>query len=202
MKQILLKTTYGLMALTLSSTLLWSHGGEKHEKKKPDIIESVQTSTVSSVASQKVDIKPIRQTPSKEKMINKVYQKINLNYLSDIKPIFEKKCFDCHGTLKRKPWYYDLPVVSYIIQKDMEEAKEHTDMRKDFPFVSHETPYNDLKSIKKIGLKGGMPPLQYILGHWDARLTDSEKEQLVKWSEHGMKLIEKLGINTEKKSSH
>ena len=202
MKQMLLKTTYGFMALTLSSTLLWSHGGAKHENKKPDTPKAVQSPTESSVPSQKVDSKPKIPTPTKEKMINKVNQKINLSYLSDIKPIFEKKCFDCHGTLKRKPWYYDLPVISSMIQKDMKESKEHMDMRKDFPFVSHETPYNDLKSIKEIGLKGGMPPLQYILGHWDAGLTDSEKEQLVKWSEYGMTLIEELGIYPEQKPSH
>ena len=125
-----------------------------------------------------------------------IYSEINKTYITDIKPIFEKKCFDCHAELNNAPWYYKVPGVKQMMDKDIREAKEHIDMRKDFPFISHESPLDDLKSIKKIGIEGGMPPLRYILGHWDSRLTDTEKKKLVEWAS---KSIELLQVETIKK---
>ncbi len=216
MQKMILKSATSLSLILLLSTQLWSHGGEKHEKKEP---AKKMSKTKESITKNHAKIKVIEDTvapdttkqlskklstpvSSKEEIMQKTYQTINTTYLADIKPIFEKKCFDCHGTLKEKPWYYDIPGISYMIQKDMEESKEHMDMRKDFPFVSHESPYNDLKSIKEIGLNGGMPPLQYILGHWDSILTDDERKKLVTWSEKSMQDIEEKGINTQAESSH
>ena len=34
-----------------------------------------------------------------------------------------------------------------------------------------------------------MPPLRYILGHWDAKLSDDEKKRLVKWSSESIQLL-------------
>jgi len=200
MQDFIIKTSISL-TLLLFSTQLYSHGNEKHEKKRPAENRMLQT-TVTTDTTQNLAKELTRPMSSKEEIIKKTYQTINNAYLSDIKPIFEKKCFDCHGVLKNKPWYYDIPGISYMIQKDIKESKEHMDMRKDFPFVSHESPYNDLKSIKEIGLNGGMPPLQYIIGHWDSKLTDNERKKLLIWSEQSMKLIEGKGIDIQIKSSH
>jgi len=60
----------------------------------------------------------------------------------------------------------------------LKRQKKHLDISKDFPFISHETPLKDLKSLRFIGLKGGMPPLRYILGHWKSTLNDDEKKSL------------------------
>ena len=119
-----------------------------------------------------------------------IYSEINKTYLMDIKPIFEKKCFDCHADIKDIPWYYRIPGVKQMMDKDIREAKEHIDMRKDFPFISHESPLDDLKSIKKVGTEGGMPPLRYILANWDARLTDEEKKKLIEWADRSIELLE------------
>jgi len=201
MQKIISNTTTSLVIIFTSSTQLWSHGGETHEKKKSIQSHTAQT-TVTPYKTRQLSKELTVPMSSKEEIIQKTYQEINSAYLSDIKPIFEKKCFDCHGTLTKKPWYYDIPVVSYMIQKDMREAKEHMDIRKDFPFVSHESPYNDLKSLKEIGVNGGMPPLQYIIGHWNSKLTDDERKKLVIWSEKSMQIIEEKGIDTQAESSH
>ncbi len=160
-----------LVTITVfTPTWVFSHGGENHVKSI--VKKEPQTK------SQDIDTR------------KEAYQKINDAYLVDIKPIFEKKCFDCHGDLKKSPWYYKVPGIKQMIDYDMREAKEHIDMRKDFPFVSHESPLKDLKSIKEIGLEGGMPPLRYILGHWDARLSEAEKKSIVKWSSESIKRLQ------------
>jgi len=77
-----------------------------------------------------------------------------------------------------------------MIEYDMKEAKKHLDMEKDFPFISHESPLEDLKSLKEVALEGDMPPFRYILGHWDASLTKDEKEKLIKWTQESIDKLE------------
>lgn len=150
---------------------LLSHGTEEHN--------SVQNETV----------KVKKEQPSKLERYDDLYSMINRQYLDQIKPIFEKKCFDCHAVATTLPWYYAIPGIRQLIDHDIKEAKEHMDMRKDFPFLSHETPLKDLQSLRGIGLEGGMPPLRYILGHWESRLTSDEKKMIIQWTEKSIKVL-------------
>ena len=159
-----------IVILALSPALVWAHGEVSHTN---------EMSKTKKVAVQSSDM-----------MKTMIYPEINKTYITDIKPIFEKKCFDCHADMKNAPWYYKVPGVKQMIDKDIREAKEHIDMRKDFPFISHESPLNDLKSLKKIGMEGGMPPLRYILANWDTRLTDVEKKKLLEWATRSIGLLE------------
>ena len=156
--------------LALFPILVWAHGDVSHA---PEMIKNKKNSMQSS-----------------DMMKTVIYAKINKAYIVDIRPIFEKKCFDCHAELNNAPWYYKVPGVRQMMNKDIREAKEHVDMRKDFPFISHESPLDDLKSIKKIGKEGGMPPLRYILANWDARLTDAEKKKLIEWAGRSIELLQ------------
>ncbi len=72
----------------------------------------------------------------------------------------------------------------------MSEAKKHLDMSKGFPFISHETPLKDLKSLREVIEENDMPPFQYVLGHWDSMLTKEEQKKLYQWVEES---INKLG---------
>ncbi|MDF1878093.1 heme-binding domain-containing protein [Sulfurimonas sp. SAG-AH-194-C20] len=157
-----IQTTLCLIALT-SPLVLLAHGGKVHE--------SMESKT------------------SMQKPKNIDYTLITAAYKKDIKPIFKAKCFDCHSTQTIYPWYYKIPGVKQIIEYDIREAKKHLDMTQDFPFVSHETPIKDLKSIEEAIQEDAMPPLKYILGHWDARLTDTEKEKVSKWTEESIQIL-------------
>ena len=159
-----------IVGLVLSPVLVCAHGEVSH---KNEIIET----------------KKATMQPSNT-MKTMILPEINKTFITDIKPIFEKKCFDCHADIKNIPWYYKVPGVKQMMDKDIREAKEHIDMRKDFPFISHESPLDDLKSIKKIGIEGGMPPLRYILVHWDSKLTDAEKKKLVDWATKSIELLQ------------
>ncbi len=123
--------------------------------------------------------------PNVEKKLD-AYNSINSEYIKNIKPIFEKKCFDCHGKIKKYPWYYSIPGVKQMIDYDIREAKEHIDMSINFPFRSHESPLQDLESLKEVAIEGDMPPFRYLLGHWDTRLSEDEKQTLIRWSDNSI----------------
>lgn len=112
----------------------------------------------------------------------RIYAEVNREYIQKVRPIFEKKCFDCHANVTQYPWYYKIPGIKQMMDYDIREAKKHMDMSKNFPFVSHATPLKDLKSIHKTTIEGDMPPLRYVLGHWDSRLNENEKQTIITWS--------------------
>lgn len=108
---------------------------------------------------------------------------INQNYVREIKPIFQNSCFNCHSTNTQYPWYYKVPGVKQLLDHDTREAKKHIDMTNDFPFKGHGTPSEDLEAIGKAVNKETMPPLRYILMHWNARLTEENKKAILQWVE-------------------
>ena len=140
----------------------WGHGGEDHSKKKsPEIVHD--------------------SLNSDSKETEEIYKKINASYLNKIKPIFRKSCFDCHSSQTTYPWYYKVPGVKQLIDSDIKEAKSHLDFSNDYPFISHDSPENDLKSIEKSVSKKTMPPKKYLWMHNNAKLSQKEVEEIKKW---------------------
>lgn len=163
-----MKKTFILISIFLiSSQSLFSHGGEKHDEK----------------VTKKVEVK-------ENDVLKMKYTKINETYQKDIKPIFEAKCFNCHSNTTNFPFYYKIPGVKSLIDNDIKEAKKHIDFSDDFPFISHETPINDIKSLRKVALEGGMPPLRYIVAHWDSKLSDENKKAMLDWTNQALDILE------------
>ena len=165
MKKIIKK----MMALMLLVPLfVLGHGTEEHTEVKKEI-------TVKS---------ELEKDKNKE-----VFNSINQAYVESTKEIFKIKCFDCHAKITVFPWYYKIPGIKQLMDYDMKEAKKHLDMSKDFPFISHETPLKDLKSLKEVIEEDEMPPIQYVLGHWDSRLTEDEKKEVLEWIDTSLKIL-------------
>ncbi|USN47051.1 MAG: heme-binding domain-containing protein [Pseudobdellovibrionaceae bacterium] len=133
----------------------YAHKGEDHSKPK-----EAQNSSVAS---------------------EKLLEEINEGYISKIKPILKTKCLDCHGSNNHMPWYHSLPGVKQIMNHDIEEAKEHMDMTKGFPFAGHGTPKEDLEALRETLKEDSMPPWQYKLMHWDSGLTSEEMKIVNQW---------------------
>ncbi len=116
--------------------------------------------------------------------------RINRDYITNIKPIFKEKCFDCHSNQTRFPWYYKIPGVKQLIDRDIKESKEHIDMSGDFPFKSHESPAEDLKAIAEEIQENEMPPWRYILLHTDAKISVEEKKKIFDWVTSSLEALE------------
>ena len=163
------KTMKKMMVLTLLVPLfVLGHGTEEHTEAKQEIIVKSE----------------LEKDKNKE-----VFNSINQAYVESTKEIFKIKCFDCHAKITVFPWYYKIPGIKQLMDYDMKEAKKHLDMSKDFPFISHESPVKDLKSLKEVIEEGEMPPIQYVLGHWDSRLTEDEKKEVLEWIDTSLKIL-------------
>lgn len=169
MKLVLPKTAYGLilgsLILSFALPMAFAHKGEDHGKKEeaPPPIEPSEDATLKT---------------------------INEAYLKDVKPIFQKSCFDCHSNSTQYPWYSSLPGAKQLIRNDVNEAKTHLDMSVDFPFKSHVSPKEDLEAIRDSVQEGSMPPFRYRILHWASALDAKEKAAILNWTENSLKTIE------------
>ncbi len=151
-----------IILLSIFSTIVFSHKGEKHKKER---------------TTKEVSVEEIKA--------------INSEYVKKIKPTFKRKCFDCHGTVNKLPWYSKIPGPKQIINHDIEEAKKHMDMSEDFPFKGHGTQKEDLESLRNTVDKNTMPPLRYKIMHWKSSLTKKEKKLIENWVEESLLLLSK-----------
>lgn len=119
-------------------------------------------------------------------------EKINVQYVQNIKPLFQNKCFDCHSSQIKEPWYRNLPGAKQLIDHDVREAKEHLDLESDFPFKSHATPIEDLEAIEETVRENEMPPLRYKVMHPGSSLTDEEKQKIYQWVQFGKETLKKI----------
>jgi mono/diheme cytochrome c family protein len=95
--------------------------------------------------------------------------------------VFERACQNCHSERTQWPLYSYLPVVSWALEKDVAEARQHLDL-------SHWDQYSvdqqrDL--LARIGTEvrnGQMPLPRYTLLHPEARLSEAEIQLIYEWT--------------------
>jgi hypothetical protein len=82
-------------------------------------------------------------------------------------------CGDCHSDLTDWPIESNVAPTSWLIQHDVEEGRGILN------FSEWDRPQPELGEVVEQIDGGSMPPLQYKLLHSGARLSDSEKADLI-----------------------
>jgi hypothetical protein len=85
-----------------------------------------------------------------------------------------RACFDCHSNQVNWPWYSNIAPVSWLVQRDVDEARE----KLNFSDWGNYPP-REVDELGEVIAEGEMPPFQYLIIHPAARLSASEKEQLI-----------------------
>lgn len=93
---------------------------------------------------------------------------------SQTKEMFYRVCGNCHSNTTTWPWYSSIAPVSWLISHDVDDGREHFNV----------SMWNNQKVNKGYDAagelrEGEMPPWFYLLGHPEAKLSESEKNQLV-----------------------
>jgi hypothetical protein len=83
-------------------------------------------------------------------------------------------CNDCHSNLTKWRWYSNIAPGSWLIQNDVDGGRNNLN------FSRWDQPQPSVDEVIEQIRGGGMPPIQYKLIHADARLSKSEREQLVR----------------------
>src|SRR4051794_23163941 len=79
-------------------------------------------------------------------------------------------CMDCHSNETTWPWYSNIAPVSWLVYRDVQEGRHHLNLSTGDPEVD-----DMVESIRS----GSMPPWQYKPTHPKARLSATEKHDLI-----------------------
>lgn len=98
--------------------------------------------------------------------------------------ILRRSCYDCHSNETEWPWYSYVAPVSWLVSRDVKEAREHLNF-------SQWDQYDD-KQIRKIKeeivdevAKKAMPLKIYLAMHRDAKVSDEDFQIIKRWAEAG-----------------
>lgn len=89
-------------------------------------------------------------------------------------------CYDCHSNESKYPWYSNVQPFGWFLKDHIEEG------RKELNFSTFAT-YEPKRQAHKLNEaaeqieKGEMPIESYLLGHSEAKFSDAQKDQLVKY---------------------
>ena len=85
--------------------------------------------------------------------------------------MFRRACADCHSNETHWPWYSYFAPISWDVIEHVEEG------RKEFNISSEDMGHADESA--ELVEDGDMPLEEYLRGHPEARLTESEKAEFV-----------------------
>jgi hypothetical protein len=96
---------------------------------------------------------------------------------SAVSTILVKSCYKCHSTGGRAPWYAALS-PTYLASNSAREALNFSDWQN----YDSQKLAEMMKSIEQSVSSGSMPPGDYAALDWSARLSQEQKETLLKWA--------------------
>lgn len=107
---------------------------------------------------------------------------------SDVLQVLETKCADCHSERTSWPTYSRVAPVSWFIEHDVREGREHLNMSQWQRYTS-EARIDLLSEIASEVHSGEMPLRQYLILHPQARLTPEEQRLIYTWAKSERKHI-------------
>lgn len=103
-------------------------------------------------------------------------------HLARVAAIFEEKCAHCHVPGTDAPFYAKLPVASTVIARDVANGLRMIDLVSElFPAEGAGISEPALAKIESEIVKGSMPPVAYVVAHWNSVLSREEKAAVQEW---------------------
>lgn len=101
----------------------------------------------------------------------------NSNMPAGAKSVLVTKCADCHSNETRWPFYARLAPGSWLIERDIVAARKKMNLS-NWDLLPADTQAVLVGQMIHEAKSRDMPPLQYRLLHWDARLTSMDAATL------------------------
>jgi cytochrome c len=95
--------------------------------------------------------------------------------------LFQRSCQNCHSERTEWPWYIRIPPASWIIAKDVHDARRRMNLSQWDRYTSDAQ--RDLLARMGVAVRSGRMPLpRYVFVHRKAILTAGEREQIYGWT--------------------
>ncbi len=100
------------------------------------------------------------------------------NVPSSVKRTVQTSCYDCHSNNTEYPWYNKIQPIAWFLEDHVEHGKEELNFN-EWDEYSSRRKNSKLKSIISQIEDGEMPLDSYTLIHRDAKLSKTEKEEVL-----------------------
>ena len=94
----------------------------------------------------------------------------------ETRALAERACFACHSNETVWPWYSNIAPISWLTQHDTEEGRQILNFSEWGVNGRHQESDEIAESIQE----GEMPMPIFLITHAEARLTDAEKQALIR----------------------
>ena len=94
----------------------------------------------------------------------------------------KRSCIDCHSEATHYPWYSYVFPVSWLIQSDVTQGREHLNLSR-WEQYSAIRQQRRLSEIANQVQDGDMPLFQYTLIHRDAKLSRDDIAAIFRWTQ-------------------
>ena len=107
----------------------------------------------------------------------------------DVKLILKNTCYDCHSNNTRYPWYNNIAPVSYWLADHVKHAKEELNFSA-WENYSSKKKSHKLEEVVEVIEDSAMPLKEYTWTHGEAKLTDAQKQAIIKWAKQSRVLYQ------------
>lgn len=105
----------------------------------------------------------------------------------NVKSILKVACDDCHSNKTEYPWYANIQPVAWFLDHHVTDGKRHLNFSN---FTSRPVAYQNHKFEETIEMikenEMPLPSYTYFGLHSGAKLTEDQKQILIKWAETNM----------------
>ncbi len=103
------------------------------------------------------------------------------NVPQSVQTVLKTACYDCHSNNTRYPWYANVQPMGWLLARHVKEGKTELNFS-EFGAYSTRRQANKLRAIENTIKDGTMPLSSYLLLHKDARLTETDKKEIINWA--------------------
>ena len=99
-----------------------------------------------------------------------------------VRAVLLAKCADCHSLQTRTPVYAHFAPASWLIERDILRARSAMNLSHWDEDSTDEQQILKAK-IAQVARKREMPPMQYLVLHFNARLTNADLQAIAQWAQ-------------------
>ncbi|CAI3923741.1 cytochrome c peroxidase [Commensalibacter papalotli (ex Botero et al. 2024)] len=95
----------------------------------------------------------------------------------------EARCDYCHAENVELPFYFKLPIASSLMEQDRFKGLRNFRMEPVIAAINEGKPVGlvALSRIEFVMQRNLMPPTLYLIMHWHARLSEQQRDDVIKW---------------------
>jgi Haem-binding domain len=101
---------------------------------------------------------------------------------SGTRQLIERSCRDCHSDTTRYPWYSYVAPVSWLIDYDVQQGREHLNLSRweEYSLIRRERALSEIANQVR---DGAMPLWQYTWIHRNTRLSNADADAIFQWTQ-------------------